>query len=80
VQRDGCERSAAKETKHSGDLRNDIGWFNVSAYNMGMMGHRTPNIDGIAHEGMLLTNYYARAVSRDAPRSLLARARYEPDC
>ncbi len=26
----------------------DIGWSNVSAYNMGMMGYRTPNIDRIA--------------------------------
>ena len=26
----------------------DIGWFNLSAYNRGMMGYRTPNIDGIA--------------------------------
>jgi arylsulfatase len=38
----------------------DIGWFNVSAYNMGMMGYRTPNIDRIAHEGMLFTSYYAQ--------------------
>ena len=31
----------------------DIGWFNVSAYNMGTMGYRTPNIDRIAPEGMM---------------------------
>ena len=37
----------------------DIGWFNVSPYNMGMMGYRTPNIDRIAREGMLFTSYYA---------------------
>jgi arylsulfatase len=35
----------------------DIGWFNVSAYNMGMMGYRTPNIDRIARDGMLFTDY-----------------------
>ncbi len=29
----------------------DIGQFNISAYNMGMMGYRTPNIDSIAREG-----------------------------
>ncbi|MFN8982924.1 MAG: arylsulfatase, partial [Alphaproteobacteria bacterium] len=29
----------------------DIGWSNISAYNMGMMGYRTPNIDRIAREG-----------------------------
>jgi hypothetical protein len=38
----------------------DIGWFNVSAYNMGMMGYRTPNIDRIAREGMMFTDYYAQ--------------------
>jgi arylsulfatase len=38
----------------------DIGWSNVSAYNMGMMGYRTPNIDRIAEEGMLFTDYYAQ--------------------
>jgi hypothetical protein len=37
----------------------DIGWFNVGAYNMGMMGYRTPNIDRMAHEGMLFRDYYA---------------------
>jgi arylsulfatase len=37
----------------------DIGWFNISAYNMGMMGYRTPNIDRIAKEGMLFTDAYA---------------------
>jgi arylsulfatase len=30
----------------------DIGQFNVSAYNMGIMGYRTPNIDRIAREGV----------------------------
>ena len=29
----------------------DIGQFNISAYNMGMMGYKTPNIDRIAQEG-----------------------------
>ena len=33
----------------------DIGQFNVSAYNHGMMGYRTPNIDRIAKEGALFT-------------------------
>jgi arylsulfatase len=36
----------------------DIGWFNVSAYNMGMMSYQTPNIDRIAKEGMLFTDSY----------------------
>jgi arylsulfatase A-like enzyme len=37
----------------------DIGQSNVSAYSMGMMGYRTPNIDRIAKEGMIFTDYYA---------------------
>jgi arylsulfatase A-like enzyme len=37
----------------------DIGQTNVSAYSMGVMGYRTPNIDRIAKEGMIFTDYYA---------------------
>ena len=37
----------------------DIGQTNVSAYTFGMMGYRTPNIDRIAKEGMMFTDYYA---------------------
>jgi phosphoglycolate phosphatase-like HAD superfamily hydrolase len=37
----------------------DIGQTNVSAYSMGVMGYRTPNIDRIAREGMMFTDYYA---------------------
>jgi arylsulfatase A-like enzyme len=38
----------------------DIGQFNVSAYNMGMMGYKTPNIDSIAREGALFTDWYGQ--------------------
>ena len=38
----------------------DIGQFNVSAYNNGMMGYRTPNIDSIAREGAMFTDWYAQ--------------------
>jgi arylsulfatase len=37
----------------------DIGQTNVSAYSFGLMGYRTPNIDRIAREGMMFTDYYA---------------------
>jgi arylsulfatase A-like enzyme len=37
----------------------DVGIANVSAYSLGLMGYRTPNIDRIAREGMLFTDYYA---------------------
>src|SRR5215207_5035509 len=38
----------------------DIGLWNVSAYNRGMMGFRTPNIDRIAREGAIFTDHYAQ--------------------
>ena len=38
----------------------DIGQFNISAYNRGMMGYKTPNIDRIANEGALFTDWYGQ--------------------
>jgi arylsulfatase A-like enzyme len=38
----------------------DIGGFNISAYNQGMMGYKTPNIDSIAREGALFTDWYGQ--------------------
>jgi arylsulfatase len=40
-------------------MGDDIGLINVSAYSMGLMGYRTPNIDRIAKEGVIFTDYYA---------------------
>jgi len=37
----------------------DIGQSDISAYSMGLMGFHTPNIDRIAKEGMIFTDYYA---------------------
>ncbi|QIO33538.1 arylsulfatase [Bradyrhizobium sp. 1(2017)] len=37
----------------------DIGQTNISAYSFGLMGYKTPNIDRIAKEGMMFTDYYA---------------------
>src|SRR4026209_444231 len=58
--------SAQSPTPSSGNKPNilvifgdDIGQTNVSAYSMGVMGYRTPNIDRIAKEGMMFTDYYA---------------------
>jgi arylsulfatase A-like enzyme len=56
---------AAPATQKAGPLNilviygDDIGQTNISAYSMGVMGYRTPNIDRIAKEGMLFTDYYA---------------------
>jgi arylsulfatase A-like enzyme len=41
-------------------MTDDVGVWNVSAYHRGMMGGRTPNIDRIATEGALFTDYYAQ--------------------
>ena len=46
----------------------DIGYWNVSAYNQGMMGYKTPNIDRIAREGALFTDWYGQQ-SRTAGRA-----------
>lgn len=44
-------------------MGDDIGQFNISAYNMGMMGYRTPNIDSIARRGALFTDWYGQQSS-----------------
>lgn len=41
-------------------MGDDIGYGNISAYNQGMLGYNTPNIDRIAQEGALFTAYYAQ--------------------
>jgi arylsulfatase A-like enzyme len=42
-------------------MGDDIGWFNVGAYNQGIMSGKTPNLDKLAAEGMRFTDYYAEA-------------------
>jgi len=39
-------------------MADDIGYWNTSAYNLGMMGYKTPNIDRIAREGVQFTDAY----------------------
>ena len=53
------------DASKNGDMPNilviwgdDIGQSNISAYTMGLMGYRTPNIDRVAQEGMIFTDYY----------------------
>ncbi|MFO1463833.1 MAG: arylsulfatase [bacterium] len=38
----------------------DIGWYNPSIYNQGVMGYKTPNIDRIAQEGAMFTDWYGQ--------------------
>ena len=61
------ERDAAAPAAGTGSRPNiliiwgdDVGQFNISAYNRGMMGYRTPNIDSIAEQGALFTDWYGQ--------------------
>ena len=38
----------------------DIGWFNPSVYHHGIMGYQTPNIDRLAKEGVMFTDWYGQ--------------------
>jgi arylsulfatase A-like enzyme len=42
-------------------MGDDIGMWNIGAYHRGMMAGKTPNLDQIAKEGMIFTDYYAEA-------------------
>ena len=57
----------------------DIGQSNLSCYTNGLMGYRTSNIDRLAAEGVLFTDYYAsRAAPPDGPHSSPPRIRIAP--
>jgi hypothetical protein len=43
-------------------MPDDVGWYNIGAYNDGIMAGITPNIDKIAENGMRFTDYYADLV------------------
>ena len=53
--------SAAKKPNIVFIMGDDIGWFNLGAYHRGMMAGKTPNLDKLAAQGMLFTDYYAEA-------------------
>ena len=55
-----AQEAAAKKPNILVIWGDDIGQFNVSAYNMGMMGYKTPNIDSIAKQGALFTDWYGQ--------------------
>ena len=42
-------------------MGDDVGWFNIGAYHRGMMSGKTPNLDKLAADGMMFTDYYAEA-------------------
>ena len=58
----GCLGRHTRRTKSPNILviwGDDIGIFNISAYSHGMMGYQTPNIDRVANEGAIFTDFYA---------------------
>ena len=57
---DPAPPQAAKKPNILFIMGDDVGWFNPSCYNRGMMGYRTPNIDRIAAEGALFTDWYGQ--------------------
>jgi arylsulfatase A-like enzyme len=42
-------------------MGDDVGWFNIGAYHHGIMSGKTPNLDRLAAQGMMFTDYYAEA-------------------
>src|SRR5215813_9281957 len=42
-------------------MGDDVGWFNIGAYHRGIMSGKTPNLDKLAAQGMIFTDYYAEA-------------------
>src|SRR5215813_9885615 len=42
-------------------MGDDIGWFQIGAYHRGIMSGKTPNLDKLASQGMMFTDYYAEA-------------------
>ena len=57
-------RASAQQTKQPNIIvimGDDIGMWNIGAYHRGMMAGTTPNLDKLAKEGMLFTDYYAEA-------------------
>lgn len=54
-------QSKAKKPNIIMIMGDDIGMWNIGAYHRGMMAGRTPNIDKLAREGVIFTDYYAEA-------------------
>ena len=42
-------------------MGDDVGWFNIGAYHRGIMSGKTPNLDKLASQGVMFTDYYAEA-------------------
>src|SRR5271154_1921384 len=53
-------------------MGDDVGWFNIGAYNQGIMAVKTPHLDQLAAEGTRFTDYYAE------PSCTAGRANFIP--
>ena len=51
-------------------MGDDIGMWNIGAYHRGLMAGKTPNLDKLAKEGMLFTDYYAEASCTAGPGTI----------
>ena len=56
-----AEAQQQQTAQHLVIMGDDVGWFNIGAYHRGMMSGKTPNLDKLASEGMMFTDYYAEA-------------------
>jgi arylsulfatase A-like enzyme len=54
-------QTAAKQPNILVIMGDDVGWLNIGAYHRGMMSGKTPNLDKLASQGMMFTDYYAEA-------------------
>ena len=55
----GFAQASAKKPNILVIMSDDVGITNLSAYSRGLAGYQTPNIDRIANDGVLFTDYYA---------------------
>jgi arylsulfatase len=69
------QKAVAQQATPSGERPNiifimgdDIGWFNIGAYHRGMMAGRTPNLDRLASEGMMLLTIMPRRAAPPGAR------------
>ncbi len=56
-----AQAASAKQPNILVIMGDDIGMWNIGAYHRGLMAGKTPNLDKLAKEGMIFTDYYAEA-------------------
>ena len=74
-----ASKSSTKKPNIVFIMGDDVGWFNIGAYHRGMMAGKTPNLDKMAAQGMLFTDYYAEPSCTAGPGQLHHRPDADPD-